>query len=214
MEETSQRRLQWESRYQQGETGWDRGRVSPALDYWFGGGNGQPCRVLVPGCGRGYEAAILAARGFDVTAVDIAPSAVQHLRALLDREGVEAQVVEADLLHWEASEPFDAVYEQTCLCALDPTTWPAYAGRLRRWLRPSGSLFAQFMQTGREGGPPFHCDLSTMRRLFTAPAWRWPGAGPLRIDHPNGLHELGLQLVRGDSGETDGSVPMSDTCSS
>ena len=65
MEETAQRRSQWESHYQRGETGWDRGAVSPALDHWFGNGNGIPCRVLVPGCGRGYEVAALAHRGFD-----------------------------------------------------------------------------------------------------------------------------------------------------
>ena len=196
MEETAQRRSQWESHYQRGETGWDRGAVSPALDHWFGNGNGIPCRVLVPGCGRGYEVAALAHRGFDVTAVDVAPSAVWHLREVLGRERVNAQVVEADLLHWQAPAPFDAVYEQTCLCALDPNTWPDYAERLRHWLRPGGSLYAQFMQTGREGGPPFHCDVAAMRELFVAPAWSWPDAAPLRINHPNGLHELAVRLVR------------------
>lgn len=196
MQETSQHRSQWESHYQRGETGWDRGGVSPALDHWFGNGNGHPRRVLVPGCGRGYEVAVLAARGFEVTAVDIAPSAVQALRNLLDRVGADAQVVEADLLCWDAPAPFDAVYEQTCLCALDPATWPAYAARLRRWLRSGGSLFAQFMQTGREGGPPFHCDVGAMRGLFAAHTWTWLADEPMRIDHPNGLHELGFELIR------------------
>jgi SAM-dependent methyltransferase len=196
MEGTSQRRSQWESHYQRGETGWDRGGVSPALDHWFGNGNGQPCRVLVPGCGRGYEVADLARRGFEVTAVDIAPSAVQHLRDLLGREGVEAQVVEGDILYWQTPASFDVVYEQTCLCALDPVTWPAYVERLRRWLRPGGNLYAQFMQTHRDGGPPFHCDVAAMRDLFGAPEWLWPGTTPLRVDHPNGLHELGFRLVR------------------
>ncbi|MGD2063225.1 MAG: methyltransferase domain-containing protein [Nitrospirota bacterium] len=198
MEETARRRTQWESHYQRGETGWDRGGVSPALDHWFGNGNGQPCRVLVPGCGRGYEVAVLAGRGFEVTAVDIAPSAVCHLRDLLARVGSEARVVEADLLHWQAPEPFDAVYEQTCLCALDPATWPTYVDQVQRWLRPGGSVFAHFMQTGREGGPPFHCEVAAMRRLFAGPTWIWPVAAPLRIDHPNGLHEIGFRVVRRD----------------
>ena len=32
------------------------------------------------------------------------------------------------------AEPFNAVYEQTCLCALDPDDWQAYETRLARWL--------------------------------------------------------------------------------
>lgn len=195
MDETSRRRAEWEARYEKRETGWDRGAVSPALGHWFGNGNGHPRRVLVPGCGRGYEVVALAARGFDVTAIDFARSAVQALRGLLARQGVSAQVEEADLLHWEAPASFDAVYEQTCLCALDPSTWPAYVERLRGWLRPGGELFAQFMQTGREGGPPFHCEVGQMRGLFAEEAWAWADGPPLRVDHPNGLHELGYRLT-------------------
>ena len=195
MDDTAHRRAEWQGRYEKRETGWDRGQVSPALDHWFGNGNSRPRRVLVPGCGRGYEVVALAARGFDVTAIDIAPAAVAALQGMLEREGVSAQVVETDLLHWQAPAPFDAVYEQTCLCALHPSTWLTYVARLRAWLRRGGELFAQFMQTGREGGPPFHCEVRQMRDLFDGEAWEWADAPPVRVDHPNGLHELGYRLT-------------------
>jgi hypothetical protein len=67
---------------------------------------------------------------------------------------------------------FDAVYDQTCLCALPPPLWPAYEAQLRRWLRPGGALFMLFMQTGRDGGPPFDCPIPAMRTLFGR--WDWP----------------------------------------
>jgi len=185
----------WEQRYQQGETGWDRGMASPAIEHWLNAVLKAPARILIPGCGRGHEAVFLASYGFDVTGIDIATSAVRHLEEQLAAEGLKAEVILGDLFAYQPDKPFDVVYEQTCLCALDPSTWPAYVQRLRGWLRPGGDLFAQFMQTGREGGPPFHCEVGQMRGLFAADAWAWADDPPLRVDHPNGLHELGYRLT-------------------
>jgi len=39
---------------------------------------------------------------------------------------------------------FDAIYEQTCLCALYPDRWRQYADQLHRWLAPGGRLYALF----------------------------------------------------------------------
>jgi hypothetical protein len=44
----------WQERYESGRTGWDRGGQSPALVRWLEDGV-LTGRVLVPGCGRGYE---------------------------------------------------------------------------------------------------------------------------------------------------------------
>jgi cyclopropane fatty-acyl-phospholipid synthase-like methyltransferase len=148
------------------------------------------------GCGRGPEVVELARRGFQVTAVDIAPSAVQAERDAIRAAEISAEVGQADLLIWEPEGAFDAIYEQICLCALASSTWQGYAQRLHRWLRPGGRLFALFMQTGYPGGPPFHCDLDEMRRLFFEAHWEWPEAPPLHIPHPTGLYELGYMLRR------------------
>jgi len=188
---------EWEARYRRGETGWDRGGVSPAVDHWRTTGALRPGdRLLVPGCGRGHEVVALARAGFQVTAVDVASSAVAAVRTALDAAGAAAEVVEADLLTWEPVTPFDVVYEQTCLCALPPARWPDYQARLAAWLRPGGRLLALFIQTGRDGGPPFHCEVAAMRTLFDESTWSWPATEPLRLDHPNGLQELGYRLTR------------------
>ena len=83
-----------------------------------------------------------------ITAVDIVSAPLQQLRADLAAAGTSAQLVQADLLAWSPDRPFNAIYEQTCLCALEPPLWPAYEARLASWLRPGGVLLALFMQTG------------------------------------------------------------------
>jgi len=193
----------WEERFQAGNTPWDRGAPSPQLDAWLSRGELKPCRILVPGCGSGYEVAALAAAGFEVTALDYAPIAVERTKQLLAARGRNATVLEADALSWQADQPFDAVYEQTCLCALYPDAWRAYADQLHRWLAPGGRLFALFVQIQRPGaaegailGPPYHSDIHAMRALFPEPRWRWPKPPYPRIAHPAGFAELAVVLER------------------
>ena len=146
--------IDWETRYQDGATGWERHGLNPAFLAWRESGAMPPCRILVPGGGRSLEPIALAEAGFDVTIVDAAPTAVAMQRARLERLKVSATVEQADLFAWDPDRPFDAVYDQTCLCALPPALWPNYARRLHRWLRPEGSLFVLFMQSDRPSGPP------------------------------------------------------------
>lgn len=186
----------WDDKYQTGIPGWDRRGVSPALLHWLDGGMLGPCRLLIPGCGHGHEVVELARRGFSVHAVDIAPTPLSRLRMILAEKGLDARLIQADVLHWQPDAPFDAIYEQTCLCALAPQEWPLYAAQLYGWLGPGGLLFALFMQTGRPGGPPYHCPLEDMRGLFPSEHWRWVEPPHREISHPNGLFEYAAVLQR------------------
>jgi methyl halide transferase len=178
--------IDWESRYREGTAGWERHGLNPAFLAWRDGGALMPCRILVPGGGRSLEPLALAEAGFDVTVVDAAPSAVAMQRAYFERLKVPARIEQGDLFAWDPDDPFDAVYDQACLCALPPALWPNYTRRLHRWLRPRGVLFILFMQTNGTSGPPFHCDMNAMRRLFVTPAWTWPEYLPERVEHPSG----------------------------
>jgi len=186
----------WEERYQQGDTGWDRGTTSPALHTWLDSGALKPCRILIPGCGRGHEVVTLAGLGYDVTAVDIAPSATAHLQQQLVDAGVTATVICDDLFNYQSATPFDAIYEQTCLCAIQPEQRSEYEACICRWLRPGGELFALFMQTGAEGGPPFHCDLQQMHQLFNSDHWLWSSHEPIRVPRKSGRFEIGTILSK------------------
>lgn len=186
----------WEQRYREGSTGWDRGQANPALSHFLESWRAEPGRILIPGCGNGHEVELLIDAGFDVTAIDIAPTPLENLEARLRQRGRSATLVQTDLFHWEAGETFDVVYEQTCLCALPPSRWAAYEQCLHRWIRPGGCLFALFMQTHAEGGPPYHCAIDDMPALFGAERWQWPDHEPHRNMHHGGKYELGVCLTR------------------
>jgi SAM-dependent methyltransferase len=195
----------WQEQFEQGHTPWDRGGVNPQLEDWLASGALSPCRILVPGCGSGYEVVALAQAGFDVTGLDYAPVAVARTRKALNAADAKVLLVEADVLAWQPNRPFDAIYEQTCLCALHPDHWRPYADRLWYWLRPHGRLFALFVHylrpsvaDGSIAGPPYHCDINAMRALFPEPQWAWPKPPYPRTTHPAGLVELAVVLQRRD----------------
>jgi SAM-dependent methyltransferase len=194
----------WQERFDAGNTPWDRGAPNPQLRVWVGMGLFRPgMRVTVPGCGSGHELPLLAGLGCLVTAIDYAPAALERARATLAAAAQSAEVIEADVLTWQPSDPADVVYEQTCLCALHPDRWVAYARQLVRWLRPGGNLAALFMQAWRDGaadgfvaGPPYHCDIGAMRALFPSETWAWPAPPYARVPHPIGTEELAVVLTR------------------
>jgi SAM-dependent methyltransferase len=193
----------WEQRFAAGDTPWDRGAPNPQLAAWLAEGAMTPCRILVPGCGSGNEVAALARAGFEVTGLDYAPVAIARTRQLLGAANLKAELVEADALTWRPVSPYDAIYEQTCLCALYPDAWRAYADQLHQWLHAGGRLYALFVQLLRAGaaegaiqGPPYHCDINGMRALFPEPHWRWPKPPYALTSHPLGLAELAVILQR------------------
>ena len=191
--------LDWENLYQEQDTGWDRGETSPALLTFIEKGALDDAKaVLIPGCGRGYEVVELAKRGFEVTALDLAPSAISHLKQTLEKEGLKANAVCTDIFEFEAPQTFDAVYEQTCLCAIDPSYREAYAKAVLGWLKPKGKLLLNMMQTGDESGPPFHCDWMDIRKLFPVGQWVWQEEPPFmtRRNRQSPRFELGYILEK------------------
>ena len=193
----------WQERFEKKETGWDRGGASPQLLAWLDSGALQACRIGVPGCGSGWEVAELAKRGFDVVGLDYTAAAVEKTRLLIDAQGLKAQVLQADVLNYQPKHEFDAIYEQTCLCAIHPEHWLEYAQQLHQWLKPEGSLWVLYMQMIRPDateqgfiqGPPYHCDINAMRALFPEKKWLWPKPPYAKVAHPNHSHELALRLV-------------------
>ena len=185
----------WQSRYLEGRTGWDRGEANPQLVAWLANGEVIEGRILVPGCGRGHEALLLAQAGRAVTAIDYAEAPVKALKQSAVDAAIELEIRQQDLFDYDPEETFDGIYEQTCLCAIDPKLREDYESRLHRWLRPGGELMILFMQSPQPGGPPFHCDEIAMKELFSSGRWRWP-AQLVRVEHPAGIYELAGILRR------------------
>jgi SAM-dependent methyltransferase len=142
----------WEKRFNEGFTPWDAGEAPAALAQFLKAGpRGQ--RVLIPGCGSGYEVRAFAEAGFEVVAIDFAPAAIERARKIL---GPLAQLVRLeDFFKFDPGGPFDLVYERAFLCALPRRLWPRYSPRVVDLLRPGGRLAGFFFFDDKERGPPF-----------------------------------------------------------
>jgi SAM-dependent methyltransferase len=195
----------WQDRFASRTIPWDRGEANPQLLHWLADGTLAPgSSVVVPGCGQGWEVAELAEAGMHVTGIDFATEALALCRQLLERSVASAHLLDANVLHWQPPTPVDAVFEQTCLCALYPDYWTHYAAQLHGWLKPGGKLLALFMQAPREEsalgfieGPPYHCDITAMRALFPATLWTWPKPPYARSENTRiERTELAVALIR------------------
>lgn len=188
----------WDDRYENNKTGWEHDGAHPALTDWIASGELQPCSIAVPGCGRGHEAVTLAQEGFEVTAIDFAEAPLQATRGRLSGFESSAKFVQSDVLSYRPQQKFNAVYEQTCLCAIEPAMRSQYENSIFEWLKPGGKLFALFMQTKNDSGePPFHCDVEDMKTLFSDDRWDWQTKSLKQYEHPSGVgQELGVVLRR------------------
>ena len=72
--------MDWNRRYIEGDTPWDKGDAHPALGVALAQ-SALSGRVLVPGCGTGHDVRALAGQGLEVTGLDIAPLALEKARA-------------------------------------------------------------------------------------------------------------------------------------
>jgi len=141
----------WESRYLAGKTPWDFKGVPEALSRWLAS-RPPTGRVLVPGCGSGYELKAFDEAGWDVLGIDYTPAAVE--RARMNAGTARGKVVLGDFFtHDFGNRRFDLTYERTFLCALPPTRWPAYVQRITELLVSGGQL-AGFFFFGEQSDPP------------------------------------------------------------
>jgi SAM-dependent methyltransferase len=156
----------WDARFREGITPWDAGGVPAALQAFL---VREPAgrRVLVPGCGSGYEVQAFAAAGHDVVAIDFSPAAIEAARRVLGALG--RVLVQGDFFAHPLGE-FDLVYERAFLCALPRTHWPRWAARAAEILRPGGRLVGFFFWRDDEHGPPFGLKQGDLERLL-APAF-------------------------------------------
>src|SRR3989454_12029107 len=154
----------WEKRFREGFTPWDAGKIPAALEQFLKTEpRGQ--RVLIPGCGSGYEVRAFAEAGFETLAIDFAPAAVERAQRTL---GSLAHLIRlADFFESDFTPPFDLVYERAFLCALPRRLWPSYARRLFELLRPEGRLAGFFYFDDGERGPPFGLKTGELETLLS-----------------------------------------------
>ena len=148
----------WEDRYRTGDMPWEKGTAHPALVDFL---KRSPVhgRVLVPGCGTGHDVRALAATADEVVGLDIAPSAIARAKAQSAIGGERYQLGDLFALSPSLRGKFDAVFEHTCFCAIDPSLREKYVAAIAGALKPGAHLLAIFyldpgLDPG-ESGPPF-----------------------------------------------------------
>lgn len=139
-------RERWDRRYTSGDYQPRRQHsplVEEAVDHLDGG------RALVLACGGGRNALFLAARGFEVEAVDVSAVAIEMAETEGERRGLKVNWRVADI---EDLEFVEAEYQLiTMIRYLNRDVWPSIrdALALDGWL-----VMEQHLKTGREVAGP------------------------------------------------------------
>ncbi len=132
-----------------------------------------PARILDAGAGTGFLSLLLAAQGYQVTAMDLSSGMLEKLRVKAERQGLDVAAVQADAAS-PPDGPFDAVVERHLLWTL-----PNPGAALAAWRQavPTGRLVLIEGTWGKTAGIP--AVQAEARRL----AGRFRGAEPGHHDH-------------------------------
>ncbi len=129
-----------------------------------------PGSMLELGCGAGIQAARLAAIGYEVVGVDIAPDAIRYARdtfgSLNPRLKFEVQDVVEDFQHLGK---FDYAFDRGCFHTLDPGVRPRYVENVAKVLGTGGVLFLKTFSKKEPGEwGPFRFDGDEVKEYFAS----------------------------------------------
>ena len=162
--------VDWQSAWRAGRTPWDAGTSPPALRKLLERGVVPSGRVLVPGCGTGYDLAALAHADREVVGIDVSEEARDAFTAAHGSLPGEVVYEVADFFAYRSPAGFDFVWDYTFFCALDPERRPTWADAMKRLVKPNGVLATLLFPyedpvSGREG-PPWPVNATMVERLL------------------------------------------------
>ena len=77
----------WDFRYRTNRTPWDAGRAPVALLQWLERNPPRRRHILIPGCGRGHEIFSFSGSGWNTTALDVSPAAIEKVKRRAKQDG-------------------------------------------------------------------------------------------------------------------------------
>jgi SAM-dependent methyltransferase len=147
----------WDGRYREKNLPWDTGRPSEDLMKTIESGAVPTGKALELGCGNGTNALYLAENGFDVTAVDISPTAIEEAKRRAGERGLSAKFFVADLTaDPDLGGPYDFIFDRGVYHCVRSIDLPAFLRTLERVTRP-GSLYLSISGNANQShdvGPP------------------------------------------------------------
>jgi len=104
----------------------------------------QPCKAIDLGCGMGNYAIYLANQGFDVTGVDISPTAIRIAEENAKQKGIRCRFVVANVLGEldEVRETFDFAFDWELLHHIFPKDRTKYVRNVYKKLSSRGSYLS------------------------------------------------------------------------
>ena len=107
-------------------------------------GKVKPCKTIDLGCGAGNYAIYLASIGFDVTGIDISPSAIKIAKENAKKKGVKCNFLVADVIGDldEVKQAFDFAYDWELLHHIYPEKRKKYVENVYRILNPRGEYLS------------------------------------------------------------------------
>lgn len=211
----------WRDRWQNGEIGFHRDRVHPALErFWHDIASGTET-VLVPLCGKTLDMRWLAELGHTVSGVELERHAVEaffrewgtdpHEReradGLVELFGAGVHLAAGDFFAFQPETAPDRFYDRAALVALPQPMRADYLGHLAACVAPGaqGLLIAFEYDPAGMNGPPFPVTEGELR----AQPWfavECLGRDDATAEYPHlvdrgaqGLHEAVYRLTRFDS---------------
>jgi cyclopropane fatty-acyl-phospholipid synthase-like methyltransferase len=123
---------------------WNIEEPPQALVELVEGGSVRPCKAIDFGCGAGNYAIYLAGKGFDVTGIDISPTAIRIAEENARQKGVRCRFLTADVLGGleEIQETFDFAFDWELLHHIFPENRTTYVRNVYRKLSSKGSYLS------------------------------------------------------------------------
>ena len=154
-------RRNWDERYQTADLPWDSGIRSRELARVIEEFRIAPCRAVELGCGTGTNAVFLAEQNFQVTGLDLSPTALEMAKQRAASANVNVQFLAADLTQFDRDlEPFDFLFDRGCYHCARKENLAGYLETLKKLSRP-GSRYLVLAgnaneQNDQEGPPRVH----------------------------------------------------------
>jgi 2-polyprenyl-3-methyl-5-hydroxy-6-metoxy-1,4-benzoquinol methylase len=179
-------RLMYELIYRISKPRWDDGSI-PAQVAQLASRRGKTGKALDLGCGTGTHSIYLAGQGFNVTGVDISPTAIHQAQKKASHSGRSPEFIVHDVTRLDfLTGPFDIALDVGCFHSVGAAGRLRYASELTRLIQPGGTLLLWGMDPRSLGfgitpegvkksfSPGFKLELVESSLLHTRPSkWYW-----------------------------------------
>ncbi len=161
----------WDEKYLNNEDRWDMKTPTPVFENLIVSQQFiKPGKILILGCGKGYDAILAAKKGFDVYAADFSIEAIKFAKKMAEEENLKINFLLYDIFDLDSiyKNQFDYIYDYVTYCSISPERRKEYAEKISNLLKQNGKLVALlFPVEERVGGPPFAVDVQEFYSLFS-----------------------------------------------